>query len=191
MHHVAAVSVLDRGADSEEQMNPPTNREITPLAIDVDGFALDVVHNQERSAVVRRPGIHEASDVGMLETCQQHPLAFESAENVLCCEAGPDDLDRHREQHTAELAPGSVDGAHAAAADLLEVIVRPDPSPEGRFHAGATNQSGSLVTDDPADGAGLLSILFEKRHDLNGELIFRGFLSEERAPFLVRELRGR
>ena len=117
----------DRAADHDEEAQTGVDVERAPVAVAIDGLAGDVLEHQVWHALGRCAAVDEVGDVGMHETGEDAPLGEETLAQDVRGELGPDELDRHGLREGAVVAPGPVDGAHAAAADLRLEQPRPDP----------------------------------------------------------------
>ena len=117
VHHQVLVRVLHRGADLAEEVDPGVEPQAVPVAVLVDGRALDVLHDQVRPAVVGRAAVQQARDAGVVEGGQDLAFGAEPGREVGAVRPVAQDLEgdlllvgvvgAHREVH----------GAHAAFAE--------------------------------------------------------------------------
>ena len=95
------------------------------VAVPGDRHAVDQLHDEVGPAGFRGPGVEDAGDVDVVHHGQGLPLGLEAGDDLPAVHPRLDDLER-------DLAPdgpgllGHVDRAHAAFADLLQELVRPD-----------------------------------------------------------------
>jgi plasmid stabilization system protein ParE len=119
------VRVLHRLADRDRQLESLAQRQpafVTELG---DRDALDQLHHEVGTAVIRRPGVEDLGDRGVVHQGQCLAFGPKACEDLAAIHASLDELQRHRPPHRLGLL-GHVDRAHAPLADRLEQLVRTD-----------------------------------------------------------------
>ena len=120
-----AVGVLHGLADREEQVQPLAGRELLLIAVVDDRDALDQLHDEVRPAALRRAGVEDAGDVGVVHQREGLPLGLEAGDDVARVHPRLDDLERDLAAHGLLLL-GDEHQAHAPLADLLHQLVGAD-----------------------------------------------------------------
>ena len=126
MDHELLVRIRHRGADRQEKLEALDHGQLPSVCIDVDRFALDVLHDEVRQTVVGGPTIEETSDVRMVERGEDLTLGAEARQHTIRVHAPPDQLDRDALLILLVGALGEIDGTHAAVCDLVEQMVGAD-----------------------------------------------------------------
>ena len=126
MHDEVAVRLLNRGTDAAEQAQSFGEVELAAVAVAIDRLTLDVLHHQERQAVVGRSAVDQRRDVRMLEPGQHASLTVEAGEDLAGIEPGTEQLDRDLLVEGAVGAFGEVDVPHAARTDPSHQAPRTD-----------------------------------------------------------------
>ena len=111
------VGELDGGADGEEEAEFFLEGEVMGSTIFVDADAVDVIHDEEKDAVVADAAVEEAGDVGVVEGGEDLALLAEALEESFGGKGQVDDLDGDLFFVLAVGAVREIDGAHAAAAE--------------------------------------------------------------------------
>jgi hypothetical protein len=120
------VGVLDGLADRHEQLQPLARRQVLLVAEAGDGDAIDQLHDEERPPGVGGAGVEDAGDALVVHEGQGLAFGLEAGDHLGGVHTGLDDLEGDLAADGVLLL-GHVDDAHAALADLLEQLVRPDP----------------------------------------------------------------
>ena len=128
------VRVGHRAAHDQEHAQPIGERQLVPVAVAVDGLALDELHHDVGRAVVGRAAVEEPRDVRMLEAGEDLPLPPEVADRVVAGAADRDDLDRDPLAVLIVGARGQIDDAHPAVAELAEHAVGADAPVDLQFN---------------------------------------------------------
>ena len=110
------VGVLHRLADRHEQLQPLARRQAVVVAVLRDRHALDQLHDEEGPAVLRRPGVEDPGDVGMVHQGQGLPLGLEAGDDLAAVHARLDQLE------------GDLAAAPAAVCSAIQTVPMP-PSP--------------------------------------------------------------
>ncbi len=97
------------------------------VAVPIDRRALDVLHREPGQAVLGDPAVHEAGDAGVIEQRKDLPLLEEPADEGVARRTGAHQLQCDALAELRVVALGEVHRAHAAAAQLAQDAVRPDP----------------------------------------------------------------
>jgi hypothetical protein len=113
------VGVLEPFAHLHEQLEPGPRAQPLPVAVVGDGHAVHVLHDEERTAVLRGARIEDARDVGMVHHRERLALRLEPRDDLLRLQSAAHDLQRDPPADRAQLV-SQVDLAHPALADLLE-----------------------------------------------------------------------
>ncbi len=143
------VRVRDGVADLEKEPEPLAEVEPVRLGIGRDRLAIDELHREEGRAVGGETAVEEAGDAGVVETGEEGALAEEAGPEV-GGEAGVDELEGGVLCERVIGALGPVDGAHAAAPEMVRHVPRTDALTEERIHRIA----GRVVSFGPGeDGA--------------------------------------
>ena len=128
--------VLHRLADRHEQLQPLAGRQAVVVAVLGDRDALDQLHDEERAAVLGRPGVEDLGDVRVVHQRQRLPLRLEARHHLPAVHPRLDELDGDQALDRLGLL-GHPDGAHAALADLfqqLEPAIHQQPGGFGPRH---------------------------------------------------------
>ena len=112
------VRVLDRVTDAAEEREPFAHGQPLRRAVDVDRFALDVLHDDVRHAGLRRSGIEQARDVRVIERRENAPLLEKPSQRDRIDEIAGNHLDRDELLEPIVVARPQIDDAHPAAAEL-------------------------------------------------------------------------
>ena len=123
------MGVAHRGAYALEEPEPCDDVERVPIAVLVDRFPFDVLHDQERQAVLGRAAIENPRDVGMIEPCQDLALALEAPGHFLAVEPALDDLDGDLLFEGLVGTRGQIHPAHPTAAEFAHHAIRADAPP--------------------------------------------------------------
>ena len=131
VNHEVLVRVLHRGADSAEQPQALRNRQRLSIAVLGDRSAIDVLHDEERSAIRQRARIQQSRDVRVLERGEDLLFQLEPLQRGLAGDFVPQHLDR--DGLARRLAFRQVDLAHSAHADAPDDLKPPDgaSAPDG------------------------------------------------------------
>src|SRR5262249_41770084 len=89
----------------------------------------------------RGAAVDDAGDIDVVHHGQGLPFGLEAGDDLAAVHARLDDLQRDLALHGLGLL-GHVDGSHAALADLLQQLVRPDDRTRGLGHWRQINGSG-------------------------------------------------
>src|SRR5690606_7705447 len=115
MHDEVAVRVTERVADLEEQSQARAHVQPARVTVVRDPLALDILHREERTAVIGDTAIEQPRDVRVFEPRQDLPLAQEPPDRLARVGPAPDQLERvplleltviavrRSEEHTSEL----------------------------------------------------------------------------------------
>jgi hypothetical protein len=122
------VRVSDRGADTLEQLQALGDRQVPSIAVLVDRLALDELHDEVGQAVVGRPSVEQARDVGVIESGQDLALAAESLDDVVRVQPAPEDLDRDTLLERVVGPRGQINASHPSATDLAQDAVGANPA---------------------------------------------------------------
>src|SRR5262249_54071177 len=95
MDDVVLVRVLDGGTYNAKHLQPLDGVETVVVTVNVDGQALDIIHNEIRQTVVGRATIEQLGDVGMIEMSENLLLVAEAAKDGICVHTAFHQLDRH------------------------------------------------------------------------------------------------
>src|SRR4051812_2438856 len=118
MDHQVLVCVMNRCADLLYQTNALLECELTAIAVSIDGFAFDVLHDQKRRAIGCPSAVEKASDVWMLQIGEDLSLLSQPALNLSREQTGPHDLDRDLLSIFIVGSLGEINIAHAARTQL-------------------------------------------------------------------------
>ena len=77
MNYPFLVSVLDPIADVREQLKTFADREPVPVAVRGERFSSDQLHHEIRPSQVRRAGIEDLRNRGMIHECERLALSLE------------------------------------------------------------------------------------------------------------------
>ena len=127
MDDALRVGVMDAVTHLGQQLQPPLDRQLVLADIVGERAAFHQLHHQERLGAgpeVRRPGVVDAGDVGMVELPQQLRFVPEPAERRRGEEARTKDL--HRDLAAGPVLVGLEDGGGASAAHRPPHAVGPD-----------------------------------------------------------------
>ena len=124
MHDQVLVRVVDGRAHGAHQRDPLLGREPPPVAVRVDRFAVDVLHDEVGRAVRRAPAVEQSRDVRVLQRRQDLPLRAQPALHLAREHAAADQLDGDLLLILLVGALGEIDVAHAARAELAHDAIR-------------------------------------------------------------------
>jgi hypothetical protein len=118
------MGVLNRIARLDEQFQPLAGGVVVATAEDGDRLARHVLHYEERSAAVGRPGVVDGGDVGMTQHSECLSLALEAGDHLLGVHPQLDELECNLPSHRMLLL-GEEHDAESAFANLLKQLVSP------------------------------------------------------------------
>ncbi len=127
MHDQVLVRVVDGRAHRAHQRDPLFGRQSPAVAVGVDRFAVDVLHDEVRRAVRRAPAIEQSRDVRVLQRRQDLPLHAQPALHLAREHAAADQLDRDLLLVFLVGALGEIHVAHAAGAELAQDPISAEP----------------------------------------------------------------
>ncbi len=110
------VGRMHGGTHAAEERQPFLERQAMPVAVQVDAFAVHVLHDEIRDAVAGRAAIEQAADVAMVEARQDLALGAQPVVIRAAHEAGPHQFHGNLMAVFAD-ALGEIHVAHAAAAE--------------------------------------------------------------------------
>ena len=105
---------VDRRADGLEQLQALRERQAVLVAVAVDRLPLDVLHQEERQAVLRAAAVEQSGDVRVVDVSEDLTFGAESTQDLVGGHPRPDDLCGDPPLELAVGAGGQVDGAHSA-----------------------------------------------------------------------------
>src|SRR5580658_2050644 len=120
MDHELFVGILHGGADFAKEPQTFVDRELILVAILVDGWAFDMLHDQIGRAVFAASAVEELHDVGMVESREGLALVAKSMENLLGIDSGLNHFDRNLLSIVLIVPLAEINDCHAAVADLAE-----------------------------------------------------------------------
>jgi hypothetical protein len=126
MNDELLMSVLDGGADFEKKLEAVLNGERLPIAIVVDGQAVDVLHDEVGQPVFGSAAIEEVGDMGMVEGGEDLSLASEALQVRLGGAGRAYNFDGDILQVVVVNANRLEDGAHSSFANLRDHLVSAD-----------------------------------------------------------------
>ena len=124
MHHQVLVRISNSRAHALKQLQFFVDCQAALIAVHVYRHALDKLHDEIGRAVVGRPAIDQAGDVGMIEHGQDLALTAKSLKDVIGIQSAADDFDGDELMKRVVRAGGQVYGSHSTAADLSNDIRR-------------------------------------------------------------------
>ena len=148
MNHQALMRVLDRRADTEKQLQALSDRRPVRATELVDRRAVDELHHEIRDAAVGGAAVEEARDVRVIQTRENLALPAEALNDSGRVESRAHQLQRDLLLVLAIGANGREHFAHAAATELRNDVVRPDPM----AHAGGRVCMQQVRRDSRAHG---------------------------------------
>ena len=119
------VGVLHAVADLGEQLQPRRGAQPLAVAVAGDGFAFDVLHDEEGAAPGGRAGVEDPGDAGVVHHGQGLPLGVEAGDHPAGVHAQLDDLQGDAPAQGLGLL-GLEDLAHAALAQAAHQAVGAD-----------------------------------------------------------------
>ena len=125
MDDALLVSMLDGVADLDEQLDPVVGGKLVLVAILGDLDAPHQFHDKIRPARLRRAGVKDSGDVGMIHEGEGLTLGLETGDDALGIHAELDDLEGDASADRFVLL-SHIDHATAPFADLLEDLVAAD-----------------------------------------------------------------
>ena len=192
MNDPGLVCVLHRAAGRVNEPDALLERGLAALAMDVDGFAIDVLHDEVRRAIRGLAPIEQAGDAGVGQVGEELSFVAQSRENVGTRERPADELDRDFRFVLGVIALGEVDRTHATMADLTDQSVGADPLPDTlglsqRDHR--LRGAGDRGHDEVPVPNALVRV--DERLDLGDEVRFVGRSVPKPAVARLRRDRGR
>ena len=174
--------VGDRVADGEEEADALVDPQPLPGAELVDRLTVDQFDDDVGEAVLGGSAVEEPRDVGMLEGGQHLALGAETPQGFGRRPATADELDRHL---LAERVVGpfrQVHRAHAAAAELVEKAIRPDPVGDPRALVVADQDRRPVAVEAGAEIVAGGGRRRQQRLDLGPQPGLAGALGGEQSP---------
>ena len=123
MNDKVLMRVGDRRAHLAKERQALGRGQRIRVAVGVNRFAVHVLHDEIGQAVIGRPAIDQARDVGMIELRQDLPLIAKAAEYVLGIEPSPNELDRNLLAIFVVRSRRQIDRAQTAPADFADDLV--------------------------------------------------------------------
>ena len=120
------VCKLHRGTDLQKKFQTMFDRALVFRAILVNGLALDEFHHKIRQAFGRGATIQQATDIWVLQRCQNLALILEAIQNEAGALSCPHQLDRYFFSILIVGPKGAINLAHPTDADLPNELVRPE-----------------------------------------------------------------
>src|SRR3989304_1647566 len=158
LDHQVLVGDLNRGANLAKELQPFRYRQLLLVAVLVDRLSLDVLHDQERPAVLGRAAGVELGDVWMVDRGQDLPLVAEPADEVSARRGAPEELDGHGSPELVVLPLGQIDRPPPPMGNLPNQPIGTDEQSvwrRDRLSATALGPSPSPSVSTPA-GFGLI-----------------------------------
>ena len=148
MHDEILMRVMHRGAHHLEQLQARGHLQMVGVAVDVDGDAVDVFHDDVGRAVGQRAAVQQVRDVRMIELRENLAFDLEAGLNATPQRAAMHHFDGHFLLEVGGRSLREVHVAHAADTQGVQNPVRSDAvSYHGREHAprigGIANHPGS------------------------------------------------
>jgi hypothetical protein len=112
--------------DAHEQPQPLDHAQLALIAVAQQRHTVDVLHDQERAAIVGEARVEDARDMRMVEQRQRLPFHGEARQHFLAVHAWPDQLDRDLSHDRLPLL-GEEHRTHAAGAEMTQHAVGTDP----------------------------------------------------------------
>jgi len=181
MDHQTLMRELHRPADFLDQAQAVGERQIACAAEFIDRLALDVFHDEIGLAVSRAAAVEQSCDVRMAEIGEDLPLAPYALGRIACRNAAQQ-LDRDVTMKTVVGALGEEHGAHAAAADFLDQLVRAEAALDLARGSRARGSVAYLTRDADARAA----VGVEQRLRLAAQVGVRSGRSEPRVVLVGR-----
>src|SRR5262245_14021567 len=151
MNDEPLMGILNRAADTSEQLEALAYGESMLVAPPMNGLAVDELHDKIRKAVFGLAAVYEPRDVGMIERREDLALAAEAIEDLFTVHSRANQLDRDAPMKSPGDRVRQVDGTHATGADFLEqpiaadLPVLPPPWHTGRVTGGLAWTQQRLV----------------------------------------------
>ncbi len=130
VHDALLVRVVHHLADAAEQPHAVVDGQPPPRHVDVDRLAIDQLHHDVGRTVLRDAAVQHLGEIGMVEAREDLALRLEAHGEPLGIEAVAHDLDGDLLRELAVDAFGTVDLAHAAAADARDDAPRAQAAPD-------------------------------------------------------------
>ena len=148
MDHQTLVRIGHRGTDLQEQPDATAHIQRMRLAPAVDALAIDIFHRQERLALGIAAGVDQIRDVGVIQAGENALLFLEP--RLLGERPEAQALQRHAQAHSAGIALGQPNHAHAALADALDQAISRlrggvDVKPLRQFGGRPCDQLGNII----------------------------------------------
>ena len=116
VHDQIAVRIVNRRANRDEQLEALAYEQRAAVAVTIDGFAIDILHDQVRCAVLEVAAVDEARDRAMIERRQNVTFTVQSAAQPRMHRGVLQHLDRDQLVILRIVALAAVYDAHAAVA---------------------------------------------------------------------------
>jgi hypothetical protein len=126
MDHPMRVRMTNGVAHLAEDLHALRCRELMVIAVAIDRHALDVLHDEVRKPVGRRPAIEQARDVRMIEVGENLALVAEATQYRLSIHPALDDFDRDGLLVLGVGANREVCSAHPAPAQFANEAIGSD-----------------------------------------------------------------
>jgi hypothetical protein len=119
------MGMLHRATYGQKELQSLARRETLLVAVLSNRDTSHQLHDEERTAALRGPGVEHPRYVGVVHECQRLPFCFEAGDNLASLYSGFNDLQRDTPLHGMCLF-GHEDHAHASLADHLQEFVGPN-----------------------------------------------------------------
>ena len=144
MDDALLVRMLHALADLHEQLQAVLGAQPVPVAMLGDRDTAHELHGEVGPALLGRPGVEDAGNVGMVHQGQGLALGLEAGDDLLGVHAALDQLERDLAPHRLALL-GGPDLAHPAFAELLHKTVGADRSESGNVFRKVLGLGGLLL----------------------------------------------
>jgi hypothetical protein len=132
VHDQMLVRVAHRPGHLKKQLQPLAHAQRVGIGVGIDRLSIDVLHHEERLAVLGGTAIQEPGNVGVLEGRQDLPLGPEPGDHLGGVHSPLDELDRDLLLEQPVRTSAQVDRAHAPPAQLSHRPVGAEAAADGR-----------------------------------------------------------
>ncbi len=182
MQHQAAMGVVHRAADLDEEIDATLQRKLVRLAVDVQGLSGDILHHEVRPPILERTAFVHPRDVGVLQAREDLSLPSEALHQLGAMETRSQHFDRDFTGELLVVSKSQVHVAHAAAPEAADHVVRSD-------RARALQGRGLDLGRGPLEEVTRSLVRVKQReHEVQQRAVVAAAPSRERTAFIGRQV---
>ncbi len=191
MHDQVLVCVAHGCADFPEEAQTLANRQLTRLAVHIDGLSRDQLHHHIRQSILRCRAVYQPRDIGMIQVREDLTLGPEALHDEFGVESAAHELDRNFLFIVRVRTARSIDLPHSTAPQQLDELIRAHSPPEPTVLIRIAEALGEIVRRKPIDEGIRRAVRSQQRLGLAAQIrIPRARLIEITQPRCRLELTG-